>query len=220
MKTRCRRHGFTTWELLVVVVIVAVMAAILWPVTGHHGSRQNARRAACQSNLKQIGLAFMQYSQDYDERMPRLAAFAVSSSTTPFFTPYGWVDALKPYTKTTKVFQCPSEANRKAGTDAVRTGFTDYYFNTNASGVALKYFARPSMTILCGEGNDGKDLTNARYNRKSLPQHWRMDEESPARRHLDTASYLFADGHVKSYKPNVIQNTARPSAGRPTFAIR
>jgi prepilin-type N-terminal cleavage/methylation domain-containing protein len=51
--------GFTLIELLVVIAIISLLAAILFPVFAR--ARENARRASCQSNLKQIGLAFEQY---------------------------------------------------------------------------------------------------------------------------------------------------------------
>jgi prepilin-type N-terminal cleavage/methylation domain-containing protein/prepilin-type processing-associated H-X9-DG protein len=60
-----RRSGFTLIELLVVIAIIAILAAILFPVFAQ--AREKARQATCQSNLKQIGLAYLMYAQDYDE---------------------------------------------------------------------------------------------------------------------------------------------------------
>lgn len=74
------RTAFTLIELLVVISIIAVLAAILFPVFAR--ARENARRASCMSNLKQIGLGFMMYTQDYDEMMP--PAITVNNPSPPF----------------------------------------------------------------------------------------------------------------------------------------
>jgi prepilin-type N-terminal cleavage/methylation domain-containing protein len=63
-----KQSGFTLIELLVTIVIISILAAILFPVFAR--ARENARRASCMSNLKQIGLGFMMYAQDYDEKFP------------------------------------------------------------------------------------------------------------------------------------------------------
>jgi len=62
---RLRRTAFTLIELLVVIAIIAILAAILFPVFAQ--AREAARKASCQSNMKQIATALMMYAQDYDE---------------------------------------------------------------------------------------------------------------------------------------------------------
>ena len=62
------KRGFTLIELLVVIAIIAILAAILFPVFAQ--AREKARQSACISNLKQISLAVLQYTQDYDETYP------------------------------------------------------------------------------------------------------------------------------------------------------
>ena len=65
---QARQTAFTLIETLVVIAIIAILAAILFPVFAR--ARENGRRAACQSNVKQILLGMMQYTQDYDEHLP------------------------------------------------------------------------------------------------------------------------------------------------------
>ncbi|MBC7806552.1 MAG: DUF1559 domain-containing protein [Akkermansiaceae bacterium] len=62
------RAAFTLIELLVVIAIIAILAAILFPVFAQ--TRDKARQTACQSNLKQLGIAYIQYAQDYDGQFP------------------------------------------------------------------------------------------------------------------------------------------------------
>ena len=96
------KSGFTLIELLVVIAIIAILAAILFPVFGR--ARENARRSSCQSNLKQIGLGFAQYSSDNDERYPQTFAGGFPGT-------YHWQDALMPYVKSNQLFDCPSDSD-------------------------------------------------------------------------------------------------------------
>lgn len=104
-----RHKGFTLIELLVVIAIISILAAILFPVFAR--ARESARRASCMSNLKQAGLAFMQYTQDYDERFP----FSYNGAT-------GWDTAIAPYLgikvgveNAPLVLQCPSDSITRLG---------------------------------------------------------------------------------------------------------
>src|ERR1700741_2936759 len=93
------RSGFTLIELLVVIAIIALLAAILFPVFAR--ARENARRASCQSNLKQIGLGLIQYTQDYDGQMP----FCFSSGwSTDDATHFIWQDIIFPYVKSEQIY--------------------------------------------------------------------------------------------------------------------
>src|SRR6188472_4028670 len=95
-KNMTYKSGFTLIELLVVIAIIAILASILFPVFAR--ARENARRSSCQSNLKQIGLGIMQYTQDYDEKYPEFNPSGL-----------GWAAATQPYLKSTQILQCPSE---------------------------------------------------------------------------------------------------------------
>jgi len=107
--------GFTLIELLVVIAIISILASILFPVFAR--ARENARRTSCLSNVKQIGLAMMQYVQDYDETYP-LAYYSVPAGTPmpdgqiwagSAAAPYiFWAQLLYPYHKSVQLFWCPS----------------------------------------------------------------------------------------------------------------
>ena len=98
------QRGFTLIELLVVIAIIAILAAILFPV--FQKVRENARRASCQSNLKQLGLALVQYTQDYDEQYP--AGYTCDSTFNIFYST--WDQSIFPYVKSNQVFVCPDDS--------------------------------------------------------------------------------------------------------------
>jgi prepilin-type N-terminal cleavage/methylation domain-containing protein/prepilin-type processing-associated H-X9-DG protein len=121
-----RKRGFTLIELLVVVAIISLLAAILFPVFAR--ARENARRASCLSNVQQMGLAMMQYVQDYDETYP-INLYMLPAGTPSSALPDGliwagaagtariyWPQMLYPYHKDMQMFWCPSSSISIAST--------------------------------------------------------------------------------------------------------
>ena len=151
--------GFTLIELLVVIAIIAILSAILFPVFAR--ARENARRSSCMSNMKQIGLGIMQYTQDYDEKYPQswngrgdgsgfpqtepgtpgryFKTCDPSSCTAGTLNSVGvgnwitWMDFIFPYVKSVQLFNCPSS------TDPLYSGgvVPDYHMNGAYSGYHL-----------------------------------------------------------------------------------
>ena len=91
IQTRRSAQAFTLIELLVVIAIIAILAAILFPV--FQSVRENARAITCVSNLKQIGLAMTEYTQDADESFPR------GQYLDPNKVLLDWQNAVYPYVK-------------------------------------------------------------------------------------------------------------------------
>ena len=136
------RRGFTLIELLVVIAIIAILAAILFPVFAQ--AREKARAIACISNEKQLGLALLQYTQDYDEQFP---------AGNSYLHPYGqgWMGACQSYIKSTALGKCPDDSTSQV----TYMGFTDYpvsyAFNTNATTKSQGTLNAPASTVLLCE---------------------------------------------------------------------
>jgi prepilin-type N-terminal cleavage/methylation domain-containing protein/prepilin-type processing-associated H-X9-DG protein len=105
MRATTRRSGFTLMELLCVVAIIAVLAAILFPVLGQ--VRERARQVTCLSNLRQIGHAQLLYLQDWDERLPHWC-FPGPPRPQPFGPFRFWTEYFLPYVGSAGVFHDPS----------------------------------------------------------------------------------------------------------------
>ena len=201
------RKAFTLIELLVVIAIIAILAAILFPVFAR--ARENARRSSCQSNLKQIGLGILQYSQDYDERYTPTENYPGKDVT--------WHQLIQPYVKSTQLLVCPSNTSTAVvkgtgGTTGVplipahyiaNGGYTTgggYHAALNygrqmdsPDGAALSSVDSPAQCIMVLEYKG----TRVDGNLYSPSAAGGMDFTN----HLTTTNFLFVDGHVKSLKP-------------------
>ena len=200
------RRGFTLIELLVVIAIIAILAAILFPVFAK--AREKARSTSCLSNLKQLGLAFMQYSQDYDEMMPLGMQHEGAR--------LNWWDITQPYVKSYEVIKCPSKQNFTRG----------YGCNINVMGwgnaKSIAEIDNPAGTFVLA---DAAQCTTAVTGATTVLQfkdfeqtftHWDITvphswtgggsywtgttsnlHRRPIARHMEGLNIAFADGHCK-----------------------
>lgn len=195
------KRAFTLLEALIVVGIIALIAAFLFPVFARYNEPRGGRRSSCMSNLKQIGLGMMQYLQDYNETYP----LAHQTTST------GWADLLQPYVKSTQLFQCPSAQGKSANFS------TDYFYNRRLSRVTMNQVLESPLTVMFGDGDDDA-LTWNSWN--VMPTDAATNSNSPSQRHQQKANYCFADGHVKTLAPDVISSTFASPSSKFTFAFR
>ena len=213
-----RRRAFTLIELLIVISIIAILAAILFPVFAR--ARENARRTSCLSNLKQISLAFIQYSQDYDERTPLTSYPATNIS---------WTTGAAAYMKSTQIFRCPSDSstiwNAPASPPIHNYYSTSYAMNAYMAGsnkyAHLATIQSPSRVVVLADSNGLLrdhfhpfnwviDAEYAAYAAAQVPPvsytppaSWTLDAtdgqpgEFPRTRHLEGFNVTYCDGHVK-----------------------
>ena len=221
------RRGFTLIELLVVIAIIAILAAILFPVFAR--ARENARRASCQSNLKQMGLGIIQYTQDYDEAMP---GHNMGNGQL-------WMDIIQPYIKSDQLFVCPSHPNGKYTSNLDPTtgrpapgGIGSYGANVasweegDSSTPSFSIYDRHGKTSLSAIGSPSSTYMVGDSNNWEVP--WQNIGNQPqivgnpgqrtlsqaAERHLETTNVLYCDGHVKAVKLNALValgNTTPPA---------
>jgi len=136
-----RRSGFTLIELLVVIAIIAILAAILFPVFAQ--ARESARMSSCLSNIKEIGLAWTMYAQDYDETYPLSRSIGYPSADDCRFVdpnnPQGfslprinWRAEVQPYIKNKQIYQCPSNPNSDVPAEGMDRDFHISYGDNGA----------------------------------------------------------------------------------------
>ena len=195
------KKGFTLIELLVVIAIIAILAAILFPVFAR--ARENARRASCLSNMKQVGIAMMQYTQDNDERY---MVADHDDNNPPVGADYAWFMPLQPYIKSAQVFICPSMPQENPADRPVP--HTDYILNGFfAHGVSMSIFQQSAQQIMVAERKENLNIFDYHtWMRGTTPQ-FEFQDNISRNRHFDGSNYLFADGHAKWYR---YENTLKP----------
>lgn len=199
-QARISWSGFTLIELLVVIAIIFLLAAILFPVFSR--VRENARRSTCQSNEKQIGLTLLQYTADYDGRLP------------PTFVDLAWTTQIQPYVKTYQIFRCPNVRPPQQQALVDGDGFqSTYTFNGYTTSVGLfrvdgrllDSLASPSTTWMVVEQHHNNKYLTLGYgfaNYSEMGKPGLATPESSAYwfvpgQHFDGTNILYADGHVK-----------------------
>jgi prepilin-type N-terminal cleavage/methylation domain-containing protein/prepilin-type processing-associated H-X9-DG protein len=221
------RKGFTLIELLVVIAIIAILAAILFPVFGR--ARENARRTSCQNNLKQFGLAALQYVQDYDGLYPRVFWDTSEPPPTgrPNIVPNRWIwnEILFPYYKSFQIIYCPSNTVSKPtlghatdGTAIGNYGMNDRFGSVYVPAVHEARLTRPAGTYMMMDSGTYYAAASTAINRNSMSYHpgigkfsstacngaWGAQiKDCKEGRHFDGANVAFADGHVKWLKSDI-----------------
>ena len=184
-----RKVAFTLIDLLVVIAIIAILAAILFPVFAR--ARENARRSSCISNLKQVGIAMMQYTQDNDER------YMVANhedDNGDGVADYAWFLPLQPYIKSEQVFKCPSLGSETTtpnpNTDYILNGFF-------AHGVSQAIFSQTAQQIMVAERKENLDVFDYHSWIRDGEEQFEFVDNISRNRHFDGSNYLFVDGHAK-----------------------
>jgi prepilin-type N-terminal cleavage/methylation domain-containing protein/prepilin-type processing-associated H-X9-DG protein len=218
------RRAFTLIELLVVIAIISLLAAILFPVFAR--ARENARRTSCLSNERQLGMAFQQYFQDYDERFPLLGKKLGADTDAPVET--SWVYTMQAYIKSPQMLRCPSDTTQAWANPADwntptitarRTSYTlnGFFPEGNSKpeqGGNFPHIAsvqKPASVILLAESaekkaSDGSPFTGNYfhahvYDPPTSTGHWVADKQRPDdiayERHLGGFNVAYLDGHAK-----------------------
>ena len=196
-------NAFTLIELLVVIAIISILAAILFPVFAR--ARENARRASCMSNMKQIGLAIMQYTQDYDERYPQKQVNALPYTSPDSNGRKSVYAMIYPYTKSYEVVVCTAAPDQIGGyaPNYATHDAGSYPLNSlifTSTGLSIAAVSQPAARIMIHEIGKVEEIVRS-YPTYSSPGYvnWLGDFNSAPvdQNHFGGGNLLFADGHVK-----------------------
>ncbi len=188
-----KRNGLNSalWGLLIVTLLFLFSPFITLLLYG--GELGDIRSVSCESNMKQLGLALLQYSQDNNDIPP-----AVTTANG-----HGWRESVYPYIKSTGVYRCPND-KRDSSQDAPNHLPKSYGANIAVLRGSTASANPLSISVIDTRGYEGEDwdiispafLPNrGRELYAHLPRH--IFYEHPA----GTVNCLFADGHVKAMKP-------------------
>ncbi|MCE5241462.1 DUF1559 domain-containing protein [bacterium] len=190
------KRGFTLIELLVVIAIIAILAAILFPVFAK--AREKARQTSCLSNIKQIGISWLMYAQDYDEttmpvNTPPAGTYTLPNGTT--YTGYVlWPTLLYTYTKNIQLNNCPSNSYRWAGE---YNGASCYgYLSINWGPKSLGNYTQPANTLVFYDVRSAGGFTNQYAPGVGTVAQQYLDSGF-SNIHNEGSNVLFADGHGK-----------------------
>jgi prepilin-type N-terminal cleavage/methylation domain-containing protein/prepilin-type processing-associated H-X9-DG protein len=215
-----KKRAFTLIELLVVIAIIAILAAILFPVFAQ--AREKARAISCLSNLKQGGLAYAMYTQDYDETTPCQVTPVTQRDANNYFETAGgyWYILIQPYVKNWSMFLCPDRTGTttsKSNPGGLATGPTTgrlmgYGYNDgwvsdsgyglvqtqNALGQRLgrsiAAIVTPADCVAFGDTYDTPGYSIATDNIFSGGD---GPQRTSSIRHMGNLNYCFVDGHAK-----------------------
>ncbi|MBN2448752.1 MAG: DUF1559 domain-containing protein [Lentisphaeria bacterium] len=214
---RSRTRSFTLIELLVVIAIIAILAAMLLPALSK--AREKARQASCTSNLKQLGLGLMMYTDDNKERLPS-SWINVGGAGYNAGSSYTWRKLVLPYVNDVNVFFCPSASgsNSWTGSDSTPWGTCGYGANRihwdsgaptdSMRGISLNDLKYPSETILLADRDNGTDQIAYQSNTHNFNWATYGTTGSGSRRHNEGACITWGDGHVQWFRAqNVGCNT-------------
>jgi prepilin-type N-terminal cleavage/methylation domain-containing protein len=207
------RRGFTLIELLVVIAIIAILAAILFPVFSR--AREQARKTACVSNVRQLGMATMQYVQDYDELFPPRLPNPPAGPSYPCKAcrTIDWRIYPRPYIKNEGLFRCPSDVGIPTAIAAEPTKGIPLYKEPVEGGYGSSYCLNTVVTRigsiagipLPAETYMGAEIWS--WHSADALQYFQFATGNPSR-----IGY-FCDGHAKiTDEKNIQQQCQPPSA--------